>query len=398
MSLIFMSGIYNNIHDDVRPLWLRDMAAGEVPAAGPAIHHPGALPPDCGMAILSAMNYLDFRSDTVTKPSAAMRAAIAAADVGDDVYGDDPTVNALEALGAKMLGKEAALYATSGTQTNLLALMSHCGRGDEYLVGQTAHTYKYEQGGAASLGGIVPQPIEFEDDGSLDLSKVEAKIKADDIHFARSRVLCLENTVGGKVLSLSYQAEAADFARRKGLKLHLDGARIFNAAVSQGIDVREISQHYDSVSVCLSKGLGAPVGSLLCGTAEFILRARRWRKALGGGMRQAGMIAAGGIYALEHNIGRLAQDHENAAWLARALAAIPRLEILPHSGETNMVFVRFADPAASSPQELAAFKAFMKERGILVSPGNPMRIVTHLDVDRAACERLVSEISTWAGR
>ena len=356
------------------------------------------LPADFEMAILSAMNYLDFRSDTVTRPSAAMRAAIAAADVGDDVYGDDPTVNALEALGAKMLGKEAALYATSGTQTNLLALMSHCGRGDEYIVGQTAHTYKYEQGGAASLGGIVPQPIEFEEDGSLDLAKIEAKIKADDIHFARSTLLCLENTVGGKVLSLEYQAEAAAFARRKGLKLHLDGARIYNAAVKQGVDVKEISRHYDSVSVCLSKGLGAPVGSLLCGPADFILRARRWRKALGGGMRQAGMIAAGGIYALEHNIGRLAQDHANAAWLAQALAAIPQLEVMPGSGETNMVFVRFRDPAATSSTQLAAFKTFMKERGILVSPGNPMRIVTHLDVDRAACERLVSEISAWAGR
>ncbi len=356
------------------------------------------LPADFEMAILAAMNYLDFRSDTVTRPSAAMRAAIAAADVGDDVYGDDPTVNALEALGAKMLGKEAALYATSGTQTNLLALMSHCGRGDEYIVGQTAHTYKYEQGGAASLGGIVPQPIEFEEDGSLDLAKIEAKIKADDIHFARSTLLCLENTVGGKVLSLEYQAEAAAFARRKGLKLHLDGARIYNAAVKQGVDVKEISRHYDSVSVCLSKGLGAPVGSLLCGPADFILRARRWRKALGGGMRQAGMIAAGAIYALEHNIGRLAQDHANAAWLAQALAAIPQLEVMPDSGETNMVFVRFRDPAATSSTQLAAFKTFMKERGILVSPGNPMRIVTHLDVDRAACERLVSEISAWAGR
>ena len=356
------------------------------------------LPADFEMAILAAMNYLDFRSDTVTRPSAAMRAAIAAADVGDDVYGDDPTVNALEALGAKMLGKEAALYATSGTQTNLLALMSHCGRGDEYIVGQTAHTYKYEQGGAASLGGIVPQPIEFEEDGSLDLAKIEAKIKADDIHFARSTLLCLENTVGGKVLSLEYQAEASAFARRKGLKLHLDGARIYNAAVKQGVDVKEISRHYDSVSVCLSKGLGAPVGSLLCGPADFILRARRWRKALGGGMRQAGMIAAGGIYALEHNIGRLAQDHANAAWLAQALAAIPQLEVMPDSGETNMVFVRFRDPAATSSTQLAAFKTFMKERGILVSPGNPMRIVTHLDVDRAACERLVSEISAWAGR
>lgn len=343
------------------------------------------------------MNIADFRSDTVTKPSPEMRAAMAAADVGDDVYGDDPTVNALEALGARMLGTEAALYASSGTQTNLLALLTHCGRGDEYIVGQTAHTYKYEQGGAASLGSIVMQPIEFEPDGTLDLAKVEAKIKPDDIHFARTRLLCLENTVGGKVLPLEYQARAAAFARRHGLAMHLDGARIFNAAVKLGVDVRDIAQHYDTVSVCLSKGLGAPVGSLLCGPADFVARARRWRKALGGGMRQAGIIAAGGIYALSHNVARLAEDHGNASWLARELAAIPGVQVMPHSGDTNMVFVRSADAIdANGAKKFAAdFAAYMRARGVIVSPGDPMRIVTHLDVDRAACARLVEGVREW---
>ncbi len=346
------------------------------------------------------MNIADFRSDTVTRPSAAMRAAMAAAEVGDDVYGDDPTVNALEELGARMLGKEAALYASSGTQTNLLALLTHCGRGDEYIVGQTAHTYKYEQGGAASLGSIVPQPVEFEADGSLDLGKVEAKIKPDDIHFARTRLLCLENTNGGKVLSSAYQAEAAAFARRHGLAIHLDGARIFNAAVAQGVDVRDIAQHYDTVSVCLSKGLGAPVGSLLCGPADFVSRARRWRKALGGGMRQAGIIAAGGIFALSHNVTRLAEDHANAAWLAGELAKIPGVRVMPHSGDTNMVFVRPAEAigatgATGAKKFDAAFAAFMRGRGIVVSHGDPMRIVTHLDTDRDACARLAEGIREW---
>ena len=338
------------------------------------------------------MRYADFRSDTVTTPSPAMRQAMAEAEVGDDVYGDDPTVNRLEALGASLLGKEAALYASSGTQTNLLALLTHCGRGDEYIVGQDAHTYKYEGGGAAALGSIVPQPIEFEEDGSLDLAKVEAKIKPDDFHHARSRLLCLENTQGGKVLSLAYQREAADFAKRRGLSLHLDGARLFNAAVKLGIEAREIAAPYDSISICLSKGLGAPVGSLLVGSAAFIKAARRWRKVLGGGMRQAGIIAAAGIQALERNIDRLADDHANAAFLAAALQKLPGLEVLPHSGDTNMVFLRFK---SADSVELANS---LKAKGILVSAGSPMRLVTHLDVDRKDIENLVAGLKDFLSR
>lgn len=335
------------------------------------------------------MRYADFRSDTVTRPSQAMREAMARAEVGDDVYGDDPTVNRLEELGASIMGTEAALFASSGTQTNLLALLTHCGRGDEYIVGQDAHTYKYEGGGAAALGSIVPQPIELEPDGSLDLKKVEAKIKPDDFHHARTRLLCLENTQGGKVLSLEYQREATAFAKRKRLSLHLDGARIFNAAVKLGVDVREIAGNYDTISLCLSKGLGAPVGSLLCGPAAFIKEARRWRKVLGGGMRQAGIIAAGGIYALEHNVERLAEDHANAAYLASRLADVDGLEVLPHSGETNMVFVRFL---RGDLQKLATS---LKRDGMLVSPGNPMRLVTHLDISPKDVEQLAEAISAF---
>jgi threonine aldolase len=338
------------------------------------------------------MRYADFRSDTVTRPSDAMRAAMARAEVGDDVYGDDPTVNRLEELGAAMLGKEAALFASSGTQTNLLALLTHCGRGDEYIVGQDAHTYKYEGGGAAVFGSIVPQPIELETDGSLDLAKVASKIKPDDFHHARSRLLCLENTQGGKVLSLEYQREAAAFAKRRGLALHLDGARIYNAAVKLGGPASEIAANYDSLSVCLSKGLGAPAGSLLCGPAPFIKEARRWRKVLGGGMRQAGIVAAGAIFALERNVERLAEDHANAAFIAAELSGQPGLEILPRSGETNMVFLRLHQ---ANPAELAAS---LKAEGILITAGNPLRIVTHLDVSREDAKALVAGIKKQLGK
>ena len=335
------------------------------------------------------MRHADFRSDTVTRPSQAMRKVMAEAEVGDDVYGDDPTVNRLEKLGAELLGTEAALFASSGTQTNLLALLTHCGRGDEYIVGQDAHTYKYEGGGAAALGSVVPQPIELEADGSLDLAKVAAKIKPDDFHHARTRLLCLENTQGGKVLGLDYQREAAAFARKRGLAIHLDGARIFNAAVKLGVGASTIARNYDTISVCLSKGLGAPVGSLLCGKAAFIKEARRWRKVLGGGMRQAGILAAGAIYALERNIERLAEDHANAAYLAANLAGIPGLDVLPHSGETNMVFVRLAE---AKPLELAAA---LEKEGIIVTPGNPMRLVTHLDISRDDATALVEGIRSF---
>ena len=255
------------------------------------------------------MKRVDLRSDTVTKPCSEMRKVMAEAPVGDDVYGEDPTVNRLQDTAAEMLGTEAALYAPSGTQTNLLALLAHCERGDEYIVGQTAHTYKYEGGGAAVLGSIQPQPLPFQEDGTIDLSEAGHAVKPVDFHFARTRLFCLENTQAGKPLPMDYMEQAEAFAQSRGLKIHLDGARIFNAAVRLGVDVRKISRIFDTVSVCLSKGLGAPMGSLLCGSSKTIEKARRWRKVLGGGMRQAGIPAAAGLYALDRKSTRLNSSH-----------------------------------------------------------------------------------------
>jgi len=320
------------------------------------------------------MKKIDLRSDTVTRPTLAMRAAMAAAEVGDDVYGEDPTVNRLEALTTEMLGMEAALFVASGTQSNLLALMCHCGRGDEYIAGQDAHCYRYEGGGAAVLGSVQPQPVEFEPDGTLDLAKAARAIKPRDHHFARTRLLCLENTQGGKVLPLDYLEQARAFARERNLAVHLDGARIFNAAIRQGVPVREISRHFDSVSVCLSKGLGAPVGSLLCGSSELVESARRWRKVLGGGMRQAGILAAAGIVALTSHTERLSEDHENARRLADGLAEIEGVAVNPASVQTNMVFVG-VDRSVAGP-----LAGFLKERGILVFGQENLRLVTHLDI------------------
>lgn len=319
---------------------------------------------------------IDLRSDTVTRPSAAMRSAMAGADVGDDVYGEDPTVNRLERLAAERLGKEAAVYVATGTQSNLIGLMSHCERGDEYIVGQQAHTYKYEGGGAAVLGSIQPQPLENEADGSIDLDRIAAAIKPDDSHFARTRLLALENTLGGKVLPMAYIEAAASLARVRGLAIHLDGARLFNAAIELGIDVAAIARPFDSVSICLSKGLGAPVGSILLGPRPLIERARRWRKVLGGGMRQAGLMAAAGLYALEHNVDRLADDHANARYLVERLAAIDGVKTDPALVQTNMVFIQVAPDAAGPLRE------FLAQRGIIISGGASIRLVTHLDVGR----------------
>lgn len=321
---------------------------------------------------------IDLRSDTVTRPTAAMRQAMAQAPVGDDVWGDDPTVQQLEALSAALLGKEAALYLPSGTQSNLVALLTHCQRGDEYLVGQDAHTYKYEGGGGAVLGSIQPQPLAMAPDGSIPLDSIRAAIKPDDFHFARTRLLCLENTIAGKVLGLDYMNAACALADAHALAKHLDGARVFNAAVRLGVDVQRIAAPFDTVSVCLSKGLGAPVGSVLCGPRDFIREARRWRKMLGGGMRQAGIIAAAGIYALQHNIARLAEDHANAALLAAELAALPDISIDLASVQTNMVFFT---PRAGTAEALTQY---LRERDILVDPGRTIRLVTHLDVSRDA--------------
>ncbi len=322
------------------------------------------------------MHIIDLRSDTVTKPSQAMRRAMADAEVGDDVYRDDPTVNRLERFAAELLGFEATIFTASGTQANLIGILSHCGRGDEYIVGQTAHTYRYEGGGAAVLGSVQPQPIEFEADSTLALAKVEEKIKPDDIHFARTRLLCLENTQNGKALPLPYLAEAAAFAKSKHLRLHLDGARLMNATVKQSVAAGEITGHFDSVSLCLSKGLGAPVGSLLAGDRAFIEEARKWRKMTGGGMRQAGILAAAGLYALENNIERLAEDHLHAEMLAEGLSQFTDLTVDRNPAQTNMVFF------SAEVETTQALAEFLGRRQILISPGKTTRLVTHLDISR----------------
>lgn len=335
---------------------------------------------------------IDLRSDTVTRPSVAMRKAMAAAEVGDDVYGEDPTVNELESLTAEMLGMEAAVFVCSGTQSNLIALLSHCQRGDEYIVGQQAHTYKYEGGGAAVLGGIQPQPLDFRADGTLDLQQVAAAIKPDDNHFARTRLLCLENTMGGKVLPLDYLQRARDFADAHELGLHLDGARAFNAAVKLGVPITAICRHFDTVSLCLSKGLGAPVGSVLCGKRDLIQRARRWRKVVGGGMRQAGILAAAGIVALKQHVDRLADDHRHAQRLAEGLARIPELGVDPSSTQTNMVFCTVADG------DMDSLKRHLKANGILIGTGNPLRLVTHLDVSSSDVDQVVAAFDRYFGK
>jgi len=331
------------------------------------------------------MTVIDLRSDTVTLPSCGMREAMANAPLGDDVYGEDPSVNALEFELAGRLGFAEALFVPTGTMSNLLALMAHCGRGDEYIVGQQAHTYKYEGGGAAVLGSIQPQPLEIQADGSLDLEQVAAAIKPDDFHFARTRLLALENTMQGKVLPMAYLASASRLTREKGLALHLDGARLYNAAVKLGVDAGDITRHFDSVSVCLSKGLGAPAGSVLCGTAELIGRARRLRKMVGGGMRQAGQLAAAGLYALDHQVARLADDHANAQVLAQGVQAAG-YEVEPV--QTNMVYVQLGDRAE-------ALKVFAHERGIKLSAAPRLRMVTHMDVSRSQIEQVIAVLSEF---
>lgn len=330
-------------------------------------------------------DHVDLRSDTVTRPTPAMRRAMSEADVGDDVFGDDPTVNRLQKIAAEMLGKEAALFLPSGTQANLCALLSHCQRGDEYIVGQTAHTYRWEAGGAAVLGSIQPQPLDFLPDGTLDLDLVEASIKPDDPHFAITKLLCIENTQNGRALPLGFQADARTLTDQHGLGLHLDGARVFNAAVKLEVPVTEISRNYDSVSVCLSKGLCAPVGSVLCGSLEFIRTAHRWRKMLGGGMRQAGVLGAAGILALTEQVQTLAQDHENAAQLAARLRDIDELAVRYEDSQTSMVF------AGIEAGLLPRLVSEMKNRGVLIHGfANTMRLVTHHDFKASQIEFVVA--------
>ena len=320
---------------------------------------------------------VDLRSDTVTRPSAGMRQAMMAAELGDDVFGDDPSVNRLQARAGEIFGFESALLFPSGTQSNLAALMSHCQRGDEVILGMEAHSYRYEAGGLSVLGSIQPQAIPNRPDGTLDLQDVEAAIKPDDPHFARTRLLALENTITGRVLKREYLGKAVEVARRKNLSVHLDGARIFNAATALKMKVKELCAGFDSVSSCLSKGLGAPAGTVLLGSKPFIEKAKRARKILGGAMRQAGVIAAAGLYALENNVERLREDHENAERLARGLRELG----LDAQLNTNMVLLRI--PA----EKAAPLEAHMKKHGVLVLPRAPMRLVTHLDVDRVGIDR-----------
>lgn len=355
---------------------------------------------------------IDFRSDTVTQPTPAMKQAMMAAPLGDDVFGDDPTVLQLQEMAADMLGFEAALFAPSGTQTNLIALMTHCQRGEEAIVGQQWHTYRWEAGGMAVLGSIQPQPLEHQADGTIALADIEGAIKPDDPHFARTRLIVLENTTGGKVLPLHYMREVRQLAERHGLLTHIDGARLFNAAVAlaqaNGIDpiqqAKELCRSYDSVSICLSKGLGAPIGSLLLSSKPFIQQARRNRKILGGGMRQVGLLAAAGIHALQNHVNRLAEDHVHAALLSEGLtdvvAAHPVLagQAVVHEAQTNMVFMDVAT-------ELAAdFVQHLATNNVKVTSGNQrlkertvkrVRWVTHLDVSRNDIERALQVVAAF---
>jgi len=329
---------------------------------------------------MGAQGLVDLRSDTVTRPSAGMRRAMAEAEVGDDVFGDDPTVNRLQERAAALFGFEASLFFPTGTQSNLAALMSHCQRGDEAIVGMEAHTYRYEAGGGAVLGSIQPQAVVNRPDGTLDLADVEAAIKPDDPHFARTRLLALENTITGRVIPRRYFEEALALAKRRGLATHLDGARIFNAAVKLKLPVKDLCRGFDSVSACLSKGLGAPAGTMLMGTKEFIARAMRARKILGGVMRQAGILAAAGLYALQHNVERLAEDHANAERLARGVGAEPP--------QSNMVFV----------QSAPGLVEHLAERGVIALPAARLRLVTHLDVDAAGVDRAIAAFRSFRQR
>ena len=364
---------------------------------------------------------VDLRSDTVTQPTAAMRVAMAAAPLGDDVFGTDPSINALQEKIATMLGFEAALFLPTGTQSNLCAILSHCGRGDEYIVGQQAHCYRWEGGGAAVFGSVQPQPLDHAPDGSLPLAQIEAAIKPDDAHFARTKMLALENTLGGKLLPFAYVQAATELARARGLQRHLDGARLFNAAMAQATpartggavassgsdnsssngnaapsasevvaEARRIAQCFDSVSVCFSKGLGAPIGSALCGSREFIARAHRIRKMAGGGMRQAGLLAAAASHALDHHVARLADDHALARRLASGLAGIDGLQV--EAPQTNIVFVDLTGAAQAASADLLAH---LNAQGILATGLYRLRFVTHLDVDAAGVDRAVAAVRSF---
>lgn len=318
---------------------------------------------------------IDLRSDTVTQPCQNMRALMASAETGDDVYGEDPSVKQLESYAAELLNKQAAVFCPSGTQSNLMGLLSHCGRGDEYIVGSVAHTYLYEGGGAAVLGSIQPQPLTLQADATMDLSELEKAIKPKDVHYARTKLICLENTHGGLPLPDGYTQDVKAIAQRHGLSMHLDGARLFNAVVAGNKSAATLTADFDSVSICLSKGLGAPVGSLLVGSNKFIDEARHWRKMLGGGMRQAGIIAAAGLYALQNNVSRLSDDHRRASELANALGQIDGVSIPLGQANTNMLYVSVSQAMRERLAERAA------NYNILLPAGEQMRLVTHLNIN-----------------
>ena len=341
---------------------------------------------------------VDLRSDTVTQPTAGMREAMMVAPLGDDVLGDDPSVIHLEEKVANMLGFEAALFMPTGTQSNLCGILAHCQRGDEYIVGQKAHTYLWEGGGAAVFGSVQPQPLNHQADGSLALDDIEAAIKPDDAHFARTRLLALENTIGGKLIPMSYIEQATQFAQSRGLATHLDGARLFNAAVAQAVqrgtnartEAKAIASCFDSVSVCFSKGLGTPVGSALCGSKDFIYRAHRIRKMAGGGMRQAGLLAAAASYALDHHIDRLDEDHALMRELASGLNGIPGVQM--ESPHTNILFIELSGTARD---RAAGLLDYLRSRGILATGLYRLRFVTHLDVDASGIQQAMQAIREY---
>jgi threonine aldolase len=336
---------------------------------------------------------IDLRSDTVTLPTPAMREAMYQAEVGDDVFGEDPTVNRLEEMAAEQMGKEAALFVASGTMANLVCLLTHCGRGDEFIVGHMAHTFLYEAGGSAGLGGLHPRTVLNQPNGTLDLGDVEAAIRADNVHFPRTRLICLENThnrCSGAALSVEYTHSLCELAHSRHIAVHLDGARIFNAAIALGVDVKELTKNVDSVAFCLSKGLSCPVGSLVCGSADFIAEARRGRKIVGGGMRQAGIIAAAGVVALEQMVDRLADDHANARRLAEGLAEIPGLSIDLERVQTNIVYFDLLDGDLKPDQ----FLARLSKGGVKMLSTGPRRFraVGHYGIETEDIEKALAAI------
>ncbi|MEL6745590.1 MAG: low-specificity L-threonine aldolase [Pseudomonadota bacterium] len=347
----------------------------------------------------SSDGLIDLRSDTVTRPSQGMREAMAHATVGDDVYGDDPTVAELEAFAADLLGKEAGLFVTSGTQSNLTALMTHCGRGDEYIGGNDYHIGKYEAGGAAVLGGISPHHLTPGADGGLDPNHVAKAVRPDDVHFAVSKLVCLENTYNGRVVPQDNIETVAEIARANGLALHLDGARLMNAVVKSNRKPSELVASFDTVSLCLSKGLGAPIGSVLTGPRDFIEKAKRARKMLGGGLRQAGVLAACGLYALRNNVNRLAQDHAHARMLAERVNALDGFSIDLDTVQTNMIWMSVPAPS-NDDRAVDGFSNFMRARGLITADPSgsdrTVRLVTHLDIAEQDLPTIVDAFEAWA--